>query len=488
MGKPRITMKADADGRYAVVSARAQAYEGATQGRRATGWSAPASGPNRALNGSLATLRNRSRQGIRNNPWLERAISRNVANEVGTGITPIFDTPDPALNEALKNLWWTWTGQTDPEGALDFYGQLAQAVRSRRASGECFIRLRYRPTSWGLAVPIQLQVIEADLVPETYNLDLPNGNKIIAGKEFNRRGRFVAVHAYPEHPQDNYGAVDMSRLIRVPASDIIHHFLPLRPGQVRGEPDIVPALLRAKTYDSYEDSELVRKETRAPFTGFLSKDYTGEQDWAFDPITGDPLDGDDQLPESNAQPGTILTGAMGEKLTLFDGDNTGQGYSDFQRQQLLAIAAGGKSLYELMTGDWSKINDRVYRAMIGEYRREIQMAQEHLCIHQICDRVGYWFTDAAVLSGAVTATDYSLRYEEYNHRGWRPQRWPHINPQQDVEAIVKEIENDLTSLDQANAERGNTASEVQKANVDAKKRKADLMKEAGLPAETGETA
>jgi len=35
-----------------------------------------------------------------------------------------------------------------------------------------------------------------------------------------------------------------------------------------------------------------------------------------------------------------------------------------------------------MTGDWKNINDRVYRAMINEYRREIEMAQDHLAIHQ----------------------------------------------------------------------------------------------------------
>jgi lambda family phage portal protein len=483
MGKPRIRVQAESQGRYSVISARAQAYEGATQGRRATGWSAPASGPNRALNGSLPTLRNRSRQAVRNNSWLERAISRNVVNEIGTGITPIFESSEPKFNELLKDLWWTWTGQSDPEGALDFYGQLAQAARCRRTAGECFIRLRYRPTSWGLAVPIQLQVIEPDHVPETLNQDLPNGNRIIAGKEFNRRGRLVAIHAYPEHPQDGHGRLDMSRLIRIRASEIIHHYLPLRPGQVRGEPDIVPALLRAKTYDSYEDAELVRKETKAPHTGMLTRDYQGQDDWSFDPISGDPLDADaGPLPEINVQAGTILTGLPGEKLTLFDGDNTGHGYGDFQRQQLLAIAAGAKSIYELMTGDWSKINDRVYRAMIGEYRREIMMAQEHLCIHQICDRVGYWFTDAAVLTGAATATDYSLRYEDYNHRAWRPQRWPHINPSQDVEAIIKEIDADLLSLDQANAERGNTAAEVQKANVDARQRKAEYEKAAGLQA------
>ncbi len=478
MTKPRIRVRAGE-----VPQFKAQAYEGATQGRRASGWSAPATGPNRALNGSLNTLRNRARQAYRNNPWLERAISRNVANEIGTGITPLFESSNDDFNEGLSDLWTPWTGMSSPDGVLDFYGQLAQACRSRRSAGEVFIRLRSRPASFGMAVPIQLQVIEPDHVPETMNETRPNGNRVIAGIEFNKRGQRVAYHMYTEHPQDADGSMMSRQTIRVPASQVIHHYLPIRPGQVRGEPDVVQALLRAKTYDSYEDSELVRKETRAPFTGFLQKEYSGENDWNFDPITGEPVDGDDPLPEINAQPGTVLTGAAGEKLTLFDGDNTGAGYSDFQRQQLLAIAAGTKSLYELMTGDWKNINDRVYRAMINEYRREIEMAQDHLAIHQVCERVGFWFTDAAVLTGAVRAPGYAERYDDYNRRDWRTQRWPHIHPEQDVNAVVKEIENDLESLDAATAKRGYRGKDIQQANVNARKRKSDMLRKAELTEE-----
>ncbi|WP_339799655.1 phage portal protein [uncultured Marinobacter sp.] len=477
MNKPRLRVRVGETPVY-----RAQAYEGATHGRRATGWNAPATGPNRALNGSLNTLRNRARQGFRNNAWIERAITRNVVNEVGTGITPIFESSFETFNAAAAELWLPWTGMSAPDGSLDFYGQLAQAVRCRRIAGEVFIRARSRPASFGMTVPVQLQVIEPDHVPETLNEDLRNGNRIIAGKEYNRRGQFVAVWMYPEHPQDA-GMMVLNRLLRIPASQIIHHYLPLRPGQVRGGPDVVQSLLRARTYDSYEDSELVRKETRAPFTGFLAKDYTNDQDWNFDPVTGEPVGDDDPLPEVNAQPGTILTGAAGEKMTLFDGDNTGSGYSDFQRQQLLSIAGGAKSLYELVTGDWSKINDRTYRAMITEYRREIETAQDHLTIHQICEKVGFWFTDAAVLSGAIRAPGYADRYDDYNRRDWRTQRWPHINPTQDVAATVKEIENDLESLDAAVAKRGYRAADVQQANVNARKRKAEMLQGAGITEE-----
>jgi lambda family phage portal protein len=477
VSKPRVRIKNGLP-----VQTRAQAYEGATHSRRASGWTAPATGPNRALNPSLNTLRNRSRQSYRNNPWIRQAIDRNVSNEVGTGIVPMFESSDTAFNERLEQLWLPWTGQSCADGSLDFYGQLAQAVRCRRTAGEVFIRVRYRPFAWGLTVPIQLQVIEPDHVPLDMNETLQNGNKIIAGKEYTARGRLAAIWMYPEHPQDNT-STGINNAIRVPADQVIHHYLPLRPGQVRGEPDIVPALLRAYTYDTYEDSELKRKETRAPFTGFLQKEYQSDNDWQFDPITGEPLADDSDVPEINAQPGTIISGAIGEKLTLFDGDDTGSGYKDFQKQQLLAIAAGAKSLYQLMTGDWDGVNDRIYRAMIQEYRREIEMAQDHLVIHQICERVAFWFTDQCVATRLVSAAGYADRYDDYNKRDWRTHRWPHIHPTQDVQATVNEINNDLESLDAAVAKRGYRASEVQSKNVDARKRKRDLEQKAGLQPE-----
>ena len=462
------------------ILTRSQAYEGATHGRRASGWNAPATGPNRILNTALNTLRNRSRQAYRNNPWIQRAIDRNVSNEVGTGIVPMFDSSNVEFNMKMDKLWDTWTGYAAMDRSLDYYGLLAQAVRSRRVAGEVFIRVRYLSVG-SQQIPMALQVLEPDMVPLDHNRTRANGNRIIASKEYSPKGRLVAIWVHKEHPHDS-SSVDANTLIRIPSSHILHHFLPLRPGQVRGEPDIVPALLRAHTYDSYEDSELKRKESRAPFTGFLQKEYSGEADWQFDPITGEPMDEGADVPEINAQPGTILSGAIGEKLTLFDGDNTGAGYRDFQRHQLLAIAAGAKSLYQLMTGDWERVNDRVYRAMIQEYRREMEMAQDHLTIHQICERVGQWFTDQCVAVRAVEAPGYADHYADYNKRDWRTHRWPHIHPTQDVRATVSEIEHDLESLDAAVAKRGYRAAEIQRANVAARKRKADLERQSVLTA------
>ena len=63
---------------------------------------------------------------------------------------------------------------------------------------------------------------------------------IRAGIEFDKLGRRVAYHLYRSHPNDG-ALAPMSgtggiNTVRVPASEIIHLFRPLRPKQIRGEP------------------------------------------------------------------------------------------------------------------------------------------------------------------------------------------------------------------------------------------------------------
>lgn len=238
----------------------ASAYESAgTQGRRTQNWAAPASGPNRALAYGLATLRNRSRAADRNNPWLWLAIDRLVSNEVGVGVTRRSRAEDKRFREAATALWNRSRRELDPEGVLDFGGLQGQAVRARRVAGEVFLRRRRRNVNAGLAVP--LQILEAEFVPLGFNRELSNGY-VRDGIDYDRRGRRCAYWMYPSHPQDDV-RLGYNQPLRVPASDVIHHYCPLRPGQRRGEPNAVRALLRAHTFDSYEDAELVREQTRA---------------------------------------------------------------------------------------------------------------------------------------------------------------------------------------------------------------------------------
>lgn len=470
-------------GRAAVAARNRAAYEAASTGRRLGSWYAPGIGPNH-VTGSLPTLRNRSRALYRNNPWIANGIDRLVSNEIGTGIVPRSTVDDRDLRARIDALWDRWTEVADPAGDLDFYGLQALAARNRNLSGEVFLRRRVRRVDSGLPVAIQVEVLEADYVPADKNETLPNGNVIIAGIEFDRQGRRVAYHMHRDHPGDQGSR--WGDLVRVPAANVIHHFLPVRAGQVRGEPVTVEGIVTAKTYDSYEDAELVRKQTRAPYTGFLTRESYDQNDYLYDPFTGAPLNRDaDGVPTLDVQPGTILTGLPGEKLTLFDGDKTGEGFAEFARQQLLRMSAALGLPYELMTNDWSGVNDRLVRAILNEFHRAVEALQDHLMVHQVCRRVWGWVIDRAVLTDVLPLRDYAERREEYLRHEWRPHGWAYVHPEQDVNAKLKAIEGGLTSRDAEIAKTGWDPEEIDRQNVEAEVRLRELRRAAGLePEET----
>jgi lambda family phage portal protein len=329
------------------------------------------------------------------------------------------------------------------------------------------------------AVPIQFQILESDHVPLAKNEQLSNGNRIIAGIEFNPNGERVAYWVLPNHPgEDSAGA--SSDAVRVDAGDIIHHFRPKRPGQVRGEPDTVRSLLKARDFDDYDDAELLRKKTRAPFTGFLTRAEFTEDDYVYDPFTGKSLDGSDLPPELDMQAGNILQGLPGEKLDLFSGDDTGAGYADFMRQQLLAIAAGISLPYELLTGDWKNVNDRLVRAIQNEFRRQIEMDQE-LGTSQCYWRMWGWWMDGAVMAGTLRAPGYAGDPESFRAAEWTPDPWPYINPDTDISAAQKEIDAGLASRDQHIVRRGRDPSDVDREQAEGEKRRREFRVQAGLP-------
>lgn len=437
-------------------------YNAGRSGRRLHTWRAPSGGPNALLLGQLDTLRARSRDSIRNNGWISHGLDSLVANEIGTGIVPRSQAPDEAFRAAADALWADWIADADADGLLDFYGLLALAVRSRREAGEVFVRRRTRRPEDGLAVPLQLQLLESEHCPLHYN-----EGKVRAGIEFDAIGRRSRYWMYREHPGEHLAALDSSQLAGVPADSIIHHYAPLRPGQLRGQPWTVQALIRARDFDEYDDAELNRKKTRSSYTGVIKRPDYGDEDYQFDPFTGEPLATDsDGVGITTTEPGSFPALLPGEEITLFDGDPTGQGYADFVRQQLLGMAAGLGVPYEVLSGDYRNVNDRVMRVILNEYHRILEQSQWLLTIPQICNRVWGWFIDHAVMAGALKAPDYAARQRDYRRVEWRTDGWPYMHPVQDVQSKLMAIGGGLESRQAAVAERGWSVEDVDRQNAE----------------------
>jgi len=443
-------------------------YEAAQGGRRLRLWRPSAAGPNAAFLGDLHQLRNRSRDSVRNNGWMAHGITNWVSNEIGVGIFPEPRSPSPEFNKAAKKLWDDWTQVADADGVLDYYGLLALCARERRESGEMFLRIRPRTLSYGLPVPMQLQCLEAEFCPHDHN-DITG--KVRSGIEFNGVGKRTAYWMYRSHPGDPFINTLNTDLVPVPASSVIHHYAPLRAGQIRGLPWTVQALIKAHDFDEYDDAELLRKKNRAAYTGAITQPAPTEEEYLFSPITGEPLTKDaNGVPTFQVEGGSFWSLLPGEDLKLFEGDPSGQGYADFVRQQLLGFAAAMDIPYEFLTGDMAKVNDRLMRVILNEFHRLVEQTQWHLTIPQLCIPIWEHFVDFAVLSGALTAPGYETQRADYLLTQWNTHRWPYLNPLQDVEAAGKEIMYGLQSRTGAAAERGLVAEEIDEQNAADKER------------------
>ncbi len=435
-------------------------YEASSTTRRTLGWRAPTISPNDAVLGSLYTLRDRARAADRNDGLAGAAVDRLVTNTIGTGIAPLSQADDPEFRRAVQALWLRWTDESDADGRLDWYGQQAQAERTRLVAGEVFLRLRPRRPEDGLSVPLQVQVIEPELCPHTYNV-AGGSTRIRAGIEFSPIGRREAYYFYRSRPGDLQD-MDPSQLVRVPAEAVLHLYDPIRPGQLRGVPHLTRALVKLHELDKFDDATLLRQQLSNLFVAFLTRQAGLGDGEAVNPMTGQTIERDNaDRALMGLEPGIFQELAPGEDVKFSEPPGTAETYPDFVRQQMLGVAVAAGVPYEVLTGDMRGVNDRTVRVILTEFRRRIMMLQHQLAAVQMCRPVWRAWLDRVLLSGALEIpVAYLEDPEPWARVKWMPQGWEYINPVQDVEAQKARVRAGFASRSDIISEQGEDAEEV----------------------------
>jgi len=445
-------------------NSKASSYEGASTGRRLGTWGTTTAGPNSAVSGSQTTIRNRSRELVRNNPWAENAIDSLVANMIGTGIRPRFKIDDSAVKEELQALWDDWTHESDADGVSNFYGQETLVGRGVVEAGEILGRFRPRRPEDGLSVPLQIQLLEADHFYDQGDKTLQNGNVIREGIEINKIGRKVAYHLYKNHPGDLTLSNPGEFLpVRIPASEIMHVFKPLRIGQLRGMPWFSSVMVRLHDLDEYEDAELMRKKTAAFFAGFITKtDPTNPQpNFAVGKEEDDDAEGNTVI---GFEPGLLQYLNDGEDIKFAEPADVGGNYEVWIKQTLHSIAAGIGCTYEQLTGDLKGVNYSSIRAGLLEFRRRCEMFQHNIIIHQFCLPVMNRWIETAFVSGAIKLKDFTKKRREYTRVRWCTPGWDWVDPIKDQLGKQMEVRNGFNTRENVAAELGHDVENIDKEN------------------------
>jgi len=404
--------------RYRYLANEVRSYEAASKTRRTANWKAPANSQNDVSRLSITTVRQRSRQLVRDVPYASRAVKAIQNNVVGRGIRP-SPWADGRKEKRLKELWklWAESAECDYNGKMNMYGLQRLAMRSIAESGEVIIVKRY--VKGGL-LPFRLQILEADHLDHGKDIrSTLKGtiNPIYMGVEFGRdTGRPANYWLYESHPAEGFTGNSKP----VPADSVLHLFEVLRPGQVRGVPFGVSAFIRMKDIDEFEDARLMREKVAAAFGAF---------------VHGSP-DAEWKLPDGSKaptkmEPGTIQYLTPGQEIT-FPTTPTSAGYSEYMSEVLHAVAVAYGVNYEILTSNLKGVNYSSGKLGWLEFQRNVEIWQDEIMISQMMDPVWNWFFDGCQFMGLIAGSEKVPAI-------WTPPMREMVDPEGEVSALKEQV-------------------------------------------------
>ena len=398
-------------------------------------------------------LRSRARYEVANNSYA-KGIVLTLANYcIGTGprLQMLLDNQEANSRIEREFAWWA--------KAIGLAEKLRTMRIARAQDGEAFAILTSNPR---LPTPVKLDIklIEADQVT-TPDLN-PLASNAVDGIVFDDYGNPVEYHILKEHPGDFVWTGGME-YDRVPAERVIHWFRMDRPGQVRGVPDITPALPLFAQLRRYTLAVIAAAETAATFAGILYTDAPpgGEAEPAepFDPI--------------ELEPRALLTMPGGWKMSQLEAQQPSTTYAEFKREILNEIARCLEIPYNIAACNSSNYNYASGRLDHQTFFRSIRVEQTHLA-EKVLDRIlSAWLDEALMIEGYLPE-DLGVYYE------W-PHIWffdglEHVDPQKEAAAQATRLASHTTTLAYEYARQGRDWEEALKQRA----KELALMRELGI--------
>ena len=328
----------------------------------------------------------------------------------------------------IEGKWRTWCRKEhcDVAGRYSFHDLEWLATGALPESGEALFRI-VRRSFGGSKVPLALQILEADMLDEEYQgATLAAGNEWRNGVEVNDWGRPVRYAMLTRHPGDYWFQNSKQRNEKhmfLLAEDVIHLFLPERPGQNRGVPWFHAVMADAHQLQGYEEAAVIRARAGASLMGFITNNE-GE-------LTPDDVENNQRI--SEFEPGTFKYLAPGENVTVPNIDSPDQQFDMFVRNKVRRFASGFGCSYETLSRDFSETNYSSSRLSLLEDREHWRVVQNYL-IENFHMRIYREWLNLAVLAAELPFQDYELRPDRYDSPKWLTRGWSWVDPLKEVKA------------------------------------------------------
>ena len=466
-------------------------FAAARPSRLNEGWSTSTSSADMESVSSLTALRNRSRALVRDNAHAKRAQAVVADNVIGMGIglqaavqkQVLDDKKKPRwqlvteVNNAIEAAWadWCQAEQCHIGGRLAFADIERLLLDEAFEAGDVLIRIH---RSGRGAVPISLEVIEAERLADEWEAPSVNGHLVRQGVEVDQYYRPVAYWLHEYHPGDPRRPMVSDRLIRVPAADIIHLGKISRWPQVRGVPWMHAAMKRLYQLGEFQDAAVVAARIGAEKVMVLKESPEGGLAEA---LGEDRNDGKFTWNSSQGQVDILPSGV---DIAPWSPNYPDANFDPFVRAALRDIAAAFGMSYESLSRDYSQSNYSSSRMGLLDDRDGWRVLQQWY-IRAVRERLHAVWLEAAVYSRAIRAipvADYVLRPAYYQAVTWKPRGWSWVDPTSEVKAYKEAEKAGYITKSDIIAQTG-SGRDIEDV-VRERRRELDLLAESGIATDT----
>jgi len=410
---------------------------------------------NEELKTDLNKLKVRCRDAAKNDAHMKKFLRMREVNIVGdngivlisSAIDSVTKQLDSKANEVIENLYRDFSNKKNftVDGSMSRRDVEKLLVSSLVYDGEFFARIvRGYENDHNIAIQI-MDSYQCDMLYNTGNKQLANGNYVVNGVEINDYGKPINYYFLTGRP-DSYSL--MTKRICIPAEDIIHVFKREYAGQTRGIPLAAAGIMKLNDLAGYTEAEIIAARTAACKMGFYTVPAGDEM---IGPNDTKDIDGTSLLKE--ASPGTFEQLPQGWDFKTHNPDHPTGNHAAFVKTTLREIANAWNVSYNELANDLEGVNYSSIRQGVL-FERDCWKDEQQFVIDHFETIIFNEWLKINLLNGKLAPLPYAKLGKFLNCDKWQGKRWTWVDPAKDAQTNEIMVANGWKTNDQITSEQG----------------------------------